>query len=463
MSIADPNLHVRSSPPHGRPGVLGPARGDGAVAGTGQRLSRRAIAVAAMVILGFVWPSERASGQAVGAEPAQLPLGVRPSLFGGPGSPEDELRKKGFGVDLTAVQFAQGMVSGDGPDNGWQYGGKAVAKLAVDGAKAGLWEGFSMSLIGEYQWGRNINGQGGTLFPVNTALTFPQDGGSGGDLSLTFTQRFSKEFAITVGKFNMVDFASRTPLLGGGGIDTFWNACLASPITGLVPPYLTGASFDFSTSLAQISVMVYDPQGSTQSSGLDHWGQDGISGRMSVLFPVKIDGRSGYQSFTVVATSQDSVDLADIPYLILPPGIRPTIDTKSTSWYMGYSFQQYLYQNPENPREGWGVFGQAGFSDANPNPYRWMALAGVGGTSPIPGRNLDRFGVAYFRYSFSKDLVNSLQVFKVDLGDEYGVELFYNAAVAPWFRLSADLQYIRPGTHSFGNAFLAGVSAQIKF
>ena len=35
-------------------------------------------------------------------------------------------------------------------------------------------------------------------------------------------------------------------------------------------------------------------------------------------------------------------------------------------------------------------------------------------------------------------------------------------AVTPWFRLAADIQDIRPGNHSFGNALFAGMSAQIK-
>ena len=405
----------------------------------------------------------QASSEAAVAPSTEVPLAQRPSLFGGPGSVEDEWRQRGFDLNANVVEFGQGLVSGDGKNNGWQWAGKATAKLIVDGAKAGLWDGFSINAIGEYQWGKNINGYGGTLFPVNTALTFPQNGGSGGDFSITFTQRFSKEFAVTVGKFDMIDVVSRTPLLGGGGIDTFWNACLASPITGLVPPYLTGFAFDFTTPAGLVSAMIYDPQGAQQTSGLDHWGQNGISGRVSWLIPITIDGKSGYQTFTAVGTTQTNIDLADLPYLILPPGIRPTVNVKTGSWYLGYSFQQYLVQSPDNPREGWGIFGQIGFTDANPNPYRWAGLIGVGGTSPIPGRNLDRFGVAYFHYAFSQELENSAHLFHFNLGAEYGTELFYNAAITPWFRVAADLQFIRPGNHSLGNATLAGVSAQIKF
>jgi beta-glucosidase len=70
-----------------------------------------------------------------------------------------------------------------------------------------------------------------------------------------------------------------------------------------------------------------------------------------------------------------------------------------------------------------------------------MMLAGVGGTGLIPGRNLDRFGVGYFRYSFSEDLSDGLRLFGLKLGDEHGGELFYegkaavSAELAPVFKI----------------------------
>jgi porin len=47
---------------------------------------------------------------------------------------------------------------------------------------------------------------------------------------------------------------------------------------------------------------------------------------------------------------------------------------------VGYSVQQYLWEDPNTPGVGWGLFGQVGFSDSNPNPFGWMMLAGLGGT-----------------------------------------------------------------------------------
>ncbi|MGH7795243.1 MAG: hypothetical protein ACREQ2_10135 [Candidatus Binatia bacterium] len=202
-----------------------------------------------------------------------------------------------------------------------------MGKLTFDGAKLGLWEGFSISTVGEFNYGDNLNGDGGTLLAVNTALNFPQNGGSGGDVSLTLTQRFGERVSLTVGKFNMIDAASRTPLLGGGGIDSFWNTGLAAPFTGLVPPYLTGAALNISTQPAQISLMIYDPQNAQQRTGLDHWGDDNVTGRLSLTFQAKIAGRTGYHTLQAIGSGKTGTDLADIRALILPPGSDRTLGT----------------------------------------------------------------------------------------------------------------------------------------
>jgi len=47
--------------------------------------------------------------------------------------------------------------------------------------------------------------------------------------------------------------------------------------------------------------MVYDPKDSQNGSGLSGWGQDGINLRLSLQFPIKPGGLTGYQ--TLVACS----------------------------------------------------------------------------------------------------------------------------------------------------------------
>jgi porin len=137
--------------------------------------------------------------------------------------------------------------------------------------------------------------------------------------------------------------------------------------------------------------------------------------------------------------------------------------TKDGYWYFSASVQQYLYQDPSNPAVGWGFFAEAGISDGNPNPIEWHFLGGLGGNSPIPGRQSDRWGVAYFYYGLSDDLIEGLGVAGLQLADEQGIEAFYNYFITPWLRLSGDIQWIDTGRDDRDDAVLTAVRLQTRF
>ena len=109
-----------------------------------------------------------------------------------------------------------------------------------------------------------------------------------------------------------------------------------------------------------------------------------------------------------------------------------------------------------------GLFGQAAVSDGNPNPAEWSGIAGIGGTSPIPGRERDKFGLGVFYVGYSSDLKATLQPL-IPIRDEYGAELFYNLSITPWFRLTADLQVIHPPLRDRDTAVVGGLRAQVVF
>ena len=161
-------------------------------------------------------------------------------------------------------------------------------------------------------------------------------------------------------------------------------------------------------------------------------------------------------------STREGTDLETLGDIILPPTAGATAAVKNGSYYFSYSFDQYLYQSKENPKEGFGLFGQAGVSDGNPNPLQWQVIVGVGGTGLIPGRSRDNWGVGFFHYSLSNDLKQSLAPF-IAVGDEQGVEIFYNAAVTPWFHVGADLQIIDPVLSQRDTAVFFGLRSVIKF
>ena len=175
-------------------------------------------------------------------EPARkVGAGGRDTLTGDWGGGRTWLREHGITIAPRVTQFYQGMPAGDG-DHSFEYGGKADLLLNADMAKLGFWDGLSMTVHAEENFGHSVNGFGGTIAPVNAALLFPGiEGPDRYDLSSVYLrQTLGDSVSLLFGKINMIDLAASKPFMGGAGIDSFWNVVFAAPPSGLVPPYLFG-------------------------------------------------------------------------------------------------------------------------------------------------------------------------------------------------------------------------------
>ena len=386
----------------------------------------------------------------------------RDTLTGDWGGGRTWLKERGITIKPRLTHFYQGMTSGDG-DHGFENGGKADLLLHSDLGKLGLWNGFSMTVHAEYNYGQSVNGRGGTISLVNTALYFPGiEGADRFDLSsVYFGQTFGDSVSLVFGKMNMIDIASTKPFMGGAGIDSFWNIVFTAPPSGTVPPYLFGALLSVRTEPATFGLWVYDPNDVVNRSVFDNPFADGITFRGSVDFPVTIAGRSGHQGFVALYSTKDGTDLEmDSHDTLIPPFPQGT-SIKNNRYYFAYLFDQYLYQSKENPKEGVGLFGQFGISDGNPNKLYWMAFGGVGGRGLIPGRSRDNWGAGFYYAAPSTDLKNSLES-TTTIRNDYGFEMFYNFALTPWFVLGADLQIIKPSLAD-DTAVFPGLRAVINF
>jgi len=353
------------------------------------------------------------------------------------------LKEHGITLAPRLTQFYEGLTAGDG-DRDFKYGGKADLMLNANLSKLGFWNGFSLTVHTEYNYGESINGAGGTLVPPNTALLFPGMGGADAfDLSsVYFQQQFGDSVSLLFGKINMMDIAARTPFKGGAGIDAFWNLTFVAPPSGLVPPYLFGALLSVRTEPATFGLWVYDPVSVVNKTGLEKPFANGVTIRGSVEFPVTIGGLSGHQGFVALYSTESGTDLSDIGDTFLPPFPPDYPDIKHGAYYFAYTFDQYLYRVSENSKEGFGLFGQFGISDGNPSRLYWSALVGIGGTGVIPGRSRDNWGIGYYYDAPSRDLQKSLPL--LTIRDEQGVEIFYNFAVKPGLTVGMDLQVIKP-------------------
>jgi porin len=176
-------------------------------------------------------------------------------------------------------------------------------------------------------------------------------------------------------------------------------------------------------------------------------------------------GRPGKFNFGGTWSSARYRSFDPAAYLSIPPALilDDRFAPKETgSWSLYANFYQAIWVDEDNEARNWGVFGQFGISDGNPNPIRFVANGGIGGRSMIPGRTFDTFGIGYFYLGLGSDF-KALARPILPQGDEFGGELFYNVAITPWSRLTFDLQIAQPSTSRFAPVIIPGLRFQLLF
>jgi porin len=89
------------------------------------------------------------------------------------------------------------------------------------------------------------------------------------------------------------------------------------------------------------------------------------------------------------------------------------------------------------------VFFRFGASDGVANPVKYASNVGIGAKGLWSWRPCDNFGIGWARTVLSDNFVPLLrQQLRLGLGHEDAIELYYNAAITPWFNAALDLQII---------------------
>lgn len=378
------------------------------------------------------------------------------------------LAEQGFTLDTNHTQFFQGVASG-GKNNVAEYGGKFDYYLNLDGEKSGLLDGFLISMHAETRYGEDINPSTGMFTFANFNMAFPKAGENvTGVTKFVVSQTLSDEFAVFAGKINTLDDFELN-FTGKNGIDRFMNSgMVANVINARAVPYSTyGAGFSVSPEQApSFSFVVRDPNNHATTLDFDRLFADGVLLSGTVKVQVNPLGLSGHQNFGGNWNSQKYTSVDPASFVIVP-GQGIVAGQVSGTWALWYNFDQYLWVSESDPTVGWGVFGMSGISDGDPNPIGWNMTLGVGGSSLIPGRQRDTFGLGYFRLGLSNTFKALLSAPLAPAGltqrDEQGVELFYNANLKRWCQLSGDLQIVEPSTKVLETTVLVGMRLKIEF
>jgi porin len=388
----------------------------------------------------------------------------RDTLLGDAGGLRTSLGSHGIKVDVSATEFYQGVASG-GIAEEFQFGGRNDYYVTMAAHKLGLWQGLLIDLHGETRYGEDLLGLTGAISPSNSAMLFPVPGESISALTgVKFTQILSEHLLVFAGKLNTMD-GYLHPFAAGKGQTQFMNTSFVFPtiLARTVPYSSLGAGFAVLRGPEPIfSLMVIDPVNNPTTSGFEQFFENGVSLFGEFSLPVTIAGQPGHQELIFSWSNRTVTALDDAAFIETPTGPAVLFSEKSHSWSLLYGFDQYLFVDPCNPQRGWGVFGQAALSDGNPNPIRWSFTAGIGGSSPLRTRPLDTFGVAYYFFQTSTELKQTLAPV-LPVGNEQGVEVYYNIGVTKWFHITPNLQVIEPSNQTADTAVVVGVRSRLDF
>ena len=374
-------------------------------------------------------------------------------------------------LDLDLVQTPQVVASG-GRDEVGRYGGLAEYTLNVDTQKLGLWPGGFLRVQGMSSFGQNVNNASGAFIPPSQVSLLPQSGDTtSGLMNLTFMQFFSKYFEVIMGK--IFTLGGDDNAFAHDYHSTFMNAALDFNMTvALVPLTAYGGSLVILPwDGAVFTVSVIDPSGTATNNDLSDAFQDGVLVNAEGRVTIKPFGLVGHQLLGGVWSNKERTSLQQDPSnlarLLLTeqfprlgnPGLPlerilerffpsllvPTqpLNQVNYTWSVYYNFDQYLWSPEGAPDRGIGVFFRFGASDGVANPIKYAYNVGIGAKGLWSWRPCDNFGIGWAHTVLSDNFVPFLrQQFRLGLGHEDAIEMYYNAASTPWFNAALDLQII---------------------
>ncbi|WP_337177891.1 carbohydrate porin [Paludisphaera sp.] len=374
------------------------------------------------------------------------------------------------GIDVRPkfTQFYQGVASG-GLNRGFRYGVKFDYFGTIEGEKLFGWRGLFINLQGESRFGESVNDDVGSFVAPNFAMQFPKATGAASALStLQIDQFLTPDLVVTFGKMNALAAINAHPFIGGNGIDRFMNdAFVFDPIYGRTLPYSTpGAGLQYLRDGEPVFVFqVLDSSGRPDTSGLRQMFRNGVSLFTQVRRPINPAGLPGAHAMEIAYASGKYSPLSEDELILLPTvPVDDLVDRseRTNTWAVNYTYEQFLFLDDEDPGRGWGIFATAGIADQRTNPVFWKTYFGAAGMSPLPGRTTDSFGVGYYYLGVS-DVLKGLLRKHAPVRDEQIFEMYYNAKIASWFTLTADIQAIDPAQLNSRTAFLFALRAKIDF
>ncbi len=390
-------------------------------------------------------PDPQQTGSA-SSENASLPLVSEQESSPAPTRPDP------FDIEIVASQFLDAPVAGDAA-NTLRYGGRVDGYVRVNGSAIGASSKLTLNLRPEFRWGEDSNGVIG-LIPSNTAL-FRGEGRGRVDLSASLEYKWDSGATFELGKLNLLDVARKTPLKASNGHFGFQNLGIAFPPSAIAPNTITGAALTVPTQKVIYRLWVFDVDSQYRRSGLEDPFENGVGFLAAATRIANIGGNPGFYTFALVGSNRDDFARDILPSPLFPP--PPPVGTfgdESGELALQLSGYQYVKRYPEAKGKGWGIIARFHATMGDPTFLDFSGYFGVTGNPRF--RPQDRFGLAYFQYSLTNELIDDI-AFRLTLEDERGVEAFYTYQFDDRFGLTANIQVVDSTIAARSTGVLAGL------
>jgi porin len=394
-------------------------------------------------------------------------LGSRDRLFGDLFGPKSSLAEHGIITDIIFGNYYQGVASG-GNEQTDAYGGKLDYYVTLQGEKFGLNKGFNVSMHAETRFGEDITSAAGGLTLPNAAMLWPLPGNYNGTniTGLTFTQSLlDGKVILLFGKLNTLDLVDGFFPDIGGGREGFMN----------VHALVTALPWFRFVNLSEWGggAMVTNDKGQIQS-GVLLLGQENVSTTWDLgpsfdqgiglfgfhKFFWELSDKPGYVLLGAGGATRDYPSLAVSDWLDVP-GNGPVDTATGNPWDIAGYISQTLWQDHCNKARRIQFLIGGTIADDNPSFSNWNAFSHVEAFGLMASRPDDRMGIAGWYNGITDDVKNLTAVTGVPVKDNWGMELYYNREITPWFHLTGDLQVLENSIPTADTALVLGMRAII--
>lgn len=231
----------------------------------------------------------------------------------------------------------------------------------------------------------------------------------------------------------------------------------------LSPPYSLGGQVELKYAPYEFDFYLVDPRSAQSPRVIQRPFEVGVAFGAGVKVNSKMLGLNGSHTFRGEYSNANGINLSSVNEF---NGNIRSINgstTKNGYYFASYLMTQNIYQSTVDPEKRWGLFALYTISDGNPTPIKWSMFSGLAGNNLVLSREEDRWGIGFYHYGVSQQLLTSLQQINDPRRSESGVEAFYNIALNKFSYLSADLQIILPWVANRPIETISAIRMQSRF